>query len=306
MFLIFYYILCLSILFLPIFTVIVFILYHFPVSYFPTCLFYFILFYYFIKMSLSELASQFVSSFSSSPVDERNSRLFISDLLTSLVDGTEHSKYSLIKYLASGASKDELDLSVVPGGFKGIHLSVASKDPKSLFPPSSPPFHVTSNSPTLSKDTASSLSSCSSSSSCISPIKINQEDLPYSITTPGYYCLGGDLAFSAPTDNTLHPAISVASDNVTLDFAGHTLTLSEGLGPVIDVLGKNNTFDSIDTLNPQNGGFHNYSRSIGPKWKTVTVPSDPISAYPDCSTSPQGEEPSKAIDGLLTTQYVQI
>jgi hypothetical protein len=51
--------------------------------------------------------------------------------------------------------------------------------------------------------------------------------VPYTITTPGAYCLARDLSFSASSST----AISIQASNVLLDFNGHRLAGPATVGP---------------------------------------------------------------------------
>ena len=57
-------------------------------------------------------------------------------------------------------------------------------------------------------------------SSC-GAIAISQSQIPYTISTPGYYCAGQNI-----TANNTSPIITIASDNVTLNLNGYTLDAS--------------------------------------------------------------------------------
>lgn len=47
---------------------------------------------------------------------------------------------------------------------------------------------------------------------------------PYTITKPGYYLLGADLSYAGRANAEHDAIITVAANNVTLDFAGHTIS----------------------------------------------------------------------------------
>lgn len=61
-------------------------------------------------------------------------------------------------------------------------------------------------------------------------VYIHQSDIPLTITQPGNYCLAENIIFSNP--DTTVGAISIASNDVTLDLQGHTM-YGLDVGPLI-------------------------------------------------------------------------
>jgi hypothetical protein len=92
--------------------------------------------------------------------------------------------------------------------------------------------------------------------------------VPYTISTPGFYYLGGNLTYSGSTN-----AITVSADNVTLDLMGFSLTNSGALGSTygINLTGRTNVEIRNGTVSGFNWGVYDGLVSTNGKHRAINV-----------------------------------
>lgn len=82
---------------------------------------------------------------------------------------------------------------------------------------------------------------------------IGMHELPATITSPGIYCLRGDLEADQASDNV----IAIAADDVTIDCNGYTLSgLAAGAGTTAQGIASNGTASRATVRNCRVQGFY--------------------------------------------------
>lgn len=103
-----------------------------------------------------------------------------------------------------------------------------------------------------------------------SPVGTRIASLPYTITTPGFYYLAGNLTYSSTTGN----AITINADDVTLDLMGNALTgpgAATGTVEAITMYGRTNVEIRNGTVRNFFVGVHDGDINNGKKHRALNL-----------------------------------
>ena len=102
------------------------------------------------------------------------------------------------------------------------------------------------------------------------PVGTKISTVPYTITTPGFYYLAGNLSYSSTTGN----AITINADDVTLDLMGNSLTgpgASTGTVEAITMSGRTNVEVRNGTVRNFFVGVHDGDINNGKKHRAFNL-----------------------------------